>query len=209
GLAGKDRGHQLVVFLGIVVFVAGIATQLDLPPVFASMLTGIVLVNLGGSSVTGFEKFIFKAEFTVATMFALLAGILLDPRIGLHGLAIAVVIACVRIVVKPNFLRWLIRRVHDDTKGGELPGRSPLYLGTARQSPILLALAVGMVLLEPSGFNQRLLAVVALSGLLSEFLPIIAGYLQGQRKLPMAWPKLFGMSAPVDKPQAIAEGGRA
>ena len=209
GLAGKDRGHQLVVFLGIVVFVAGIATQLDLPPVFASMLTGIVLVNLGGASVTGFEKFIFKAEFTVATMFALLAGILLDPRIGLHGLAIAVVIACVRIVVKPNFLRWLIRRVHDDTKGGELPARSPLYLGTARQSPILLALAVGMVLLEPSGFNQRLLAVVALSGLLSEFLPIIAGYLQGQRKLPMAWPKLFGMSAPVDKPHAIAEGGRA
>jgi hypothetical protein len=185
GLAGKDRGHQLVVFLGIVVFVAGVATQLDLPPVFAAMLTGIVLVNLRGPQLENFEKFIFKAEFTVANMFALLAGILLDPRIGFFGLAIAATIATLRIFAKPFYARRIIRLVHNDANGGALPFRSSLYLGTARQSPILLALAVGMVLLEPSDFNKRLLAIVVLSGLLSELLPILAGYLRGPRRSPM------------------------
>jgi len=208
GLAGRDRGHQLVAFLGIVVFVAGVATQLDLPPVFAAMLTGIVLVNLRGPKFDHFEKFIFKAEFTVANMFALLAGILLDPRIGLIGLGIAATIATLRIVAKPFYARRIIRLVHNDANGGQLPFRSALYLGTARQSPILIALAVGMVLLEPSDFNQRLLAIVVLAGLLSELLPIIAGYLRGPRRLPMAWPKLFGMGAPVDTPPELIGGDR-
>ncbi len=172
GLAGKDRGHQLVVFLGIVVFVAGVATQLDLPPVFAAMLTGIILVNLKGNSIEGFEKFIVKAEFTVATMFALLAGILLDPRIGMPGLAIALVIALARILIKPVFTRWLARRTHRQEP--PFPMDSPLFLGTARQHPIFLALAVSVVLLEPSAFNARLLTVVILSGLLCELLPIFA-----------------------------------
>ena len=172
GLAGKDRGHQLVGVLGIVVFVAGIATQLDLPPVFAAMLTGIILVNLKGNSIEGFEKFIVKAEFTVATMFALLAGILLDPRIGLPGLALALVIALARILVKPAFTRWAARR--SDEQEPRLPADSPLYLGAARQHPIFLALAVSVVLLEPSAFNARLLTIVILSGLLCELLPIFA-----------------------------------
>lgn len=174
GVAGRDRGHQLVVFLGIVVFVAGVATQLDLPPVFAAMLTGIVMVNLRGPQLNHFEKFIFKAEFTVANMFALLAGILLDPRIGLAGVGIAVAIALLRVSIKPLCSRAAIRAAHDNEAGGKLPDRSSLYLGPARQSPILLALAVGMVVLEPSDFNQRLLAVVVLAGLLSELLPIFA-----------------------------------
>ena len=172
GLAGKDRGHQLVVFLGIVVFVAGIATQLDLPPVFAAMLTGVILVNLKGNTIEGFEKFIVKAEFTVATIFALLAGILLDPRIGLPGLALALVIALARILVKPAFTRWAARR--SDEQEPRLPADSPLYLGAARQHPIFLALAVSVVLLEPSAFNARLLTIVILSGLLCELLPIFA-----------------------------------
>lgn len=207
-LAGKDRGHQLVVFLGIVVFVAGVATQLDLPPVFASMLTGIVLANLATPGVFTFEKFIFKAEFTVATMFALLAGILLDPRIGLHGTGLAVTIAIARIALKPAYTRWLIRICAKGENGACLSGRSPLYLGTARQSPILIALAVGMVLLEPSDFNKRMLAIVALAGFLSELLPILAGLLRTERRLPMAWPKLFGFGAPVDTPERLLGGGR-
>lgn len=174
GIAGRDRGHQLVVFLGIVVFVAGVATQLDLPPVFAAMLTGIALVNFRGPQLDNFEKFIFKAEFTVANMFALLAGILLDPRIGFMGLGIAFAIAILRVTIKPLYARASIRRVHDGSSGGELPDRSPLYLGTVRQSPIVLALAVGMVVLEPSDFNQRMLTVVVLTGLLCELLPILA-----------------------------------
>ena len=174
GVAGRDRGHQLVVFLGIVVFVAGVATQLDLPPVFAAMLTGIVLVNLRGPQLDTFEAFIFKAEFTVANMFALLAGILLDPRIGYAGLGIAITIAVLRVTIKPLYARASIRFVHADTAGGKLPDHSPLYFGPARQSPIVLALAVGMVVLEPSDFNQRLLTVVVLTGLLSELLPLLA-----------------------------------
>ncbi len=179
GIAGKDRGHQLVVFLGIVVFVAGVATQLDLPPVFAAMLTGVAIVNIRGPKLESFEKFILKAEFTVANMFALLAGILLDPRIGIAGLGIALAIAMLRILIKPTLARVAILRLHT-AEGDQLPSRSPLYLGAARQSPIVLALAVGLVVLEPSSFNQRMLTIVVLTGLLSELLPLLAA--RGSRR---------------------------
>lgn len=186
-IAGKDRGHQLVVFLGIVVFIAGIATQLDLPPVFAAMLTGIILANLPGSQITNFENFIVKAEFTVATLFALLAGILLDPQIGLHGLGIAFVIALARILIKPVFTRWVARRVHEPAQ--PLPASSPLYLGSVRPNPIAIALAVSVVLLEPSTFNTRLLTIVILSGLLCELIPIILGRSSSRSARSEAFPE--------------------
>ncbi len=198
GVAGRDRGHQLVVFLGIVVFVAGVATQLDLPPVFAAMLTGIVLVNLRGPQLDTFEKFIFKAEFTVANMFALLAGILLDPRIGLAGVGIAVTIAVLRVTIKPLYTRATIRLIHNESAGEKLPDRSTLYLGPARQSPIVLALAVGMVVLEPSDFNQRLLTVVVLTGLLSELLPLLT--VRGPRRTARPSSEPVGAGHPKASP---------
>jgi len=160
------------------------------------------------TSLDTFEKFIFKAEFTVANIFALLAGILLDPRIGFIGMGIATVIAMLRIFAKPFYARRIIRLVHNDANGGELPFQSALYLGTARQSPILLALAVGMVLLEPSDFNKRLLAIVVLAGLLSELLPIVAGYLRGPGRLSASSNDRLGTGVPGGAPPEAIGGDR-
>ncbi len=186
-LAGRHRDQQLVVFLGLVVFVAGVAVQLEVTPLFAALLTGAVVANLQGSDLRNFERFILGAEHTVAALFALLAGVLLDPRIGIGGLLFAVAIAAVRIATKPALLRSVLGRAAPgpgDRVAGELPRRSPLLAGPIRQIPLHLAMAVSLVLAEPSVLHKRLLAVVALAGLLSELLPLLTS--TGRLLLPAA-----------------------
>lgn len=168
-LAGSSRADQLAVFLGLVVFVAGVATQLAAGAIVAAMLTGLFLANVRGLDLSRFERFIIEAEHVLASIFALLAGVLLDLRIGAWGIAAVVGVALIRLWVKPTILRSAIR----EEIGGTLPRSSPLYSGTVRQGPLAIALAVGLVVLDPTEFHRRMLAVVVLVGLLSELLPMV------------------------------------
>ncbi|MEM1166642.1 MAG: cation:proton antiporter [Planctomycetota bacterium] len=173
-VAGKQREHELVVFLGVVVFAAGVSAQLGLSPMLGAMLTGAVIANLGSTDLRAFERFVLKAEHTVAVFFSVLAGVLLEPRIGAGGLALVGAIVAARLIVKPLVSRAGYTLAEDDDDGpvSERPQRGlvGLRLACARQSPIAVALAVGLVLAEPSAFNQKLLAVVAFAGLACELL---------------------------------------
>ncbi|MCA9310905.1 MAG: cation:proton antiporter, partial [Phycisphaerales bacterium] len=83
--AGRAREQQLVVSLGIVVFVAGLATELGASPLLASMLTGVVIANLSGKEFQRFERFIIQAEHVVAVLLALIAGLLMKLDIQQWG----------------------------------------------------------------------------------------------------------------------------
>jgi hypothetical protein len=163
-LAGTDRSQTLVVFLGTVTLVAGIAAKLQFSPLFASMLVGAVISNLGGTHLRNFEWFILRAEHAVANIFFLLAGVLIEPAIGAWGWGIIALLVTARLLLKPLLLRWSFTGLQA-VKGSTLR-RAPI-----RQSPIAIALAVGLVLAETSPLNVRLLTVIVLVGLISELLP--------------------------------------
>lgn len=183
-MAGRKRPELLVVFLALVALAAGVAADLSVSPLFTAMLTGVVIANLTTPDMLQFERFILKAEHTVAMLFAMLAGVLLDPAIGVHGLALALLVGGGRLVVKPLVFR-LSARTGDDALARALPARSPLYTGPARQSPLAVAIGVAFVLAEPSDFSRKLLALIVLGGIVSALLPIVIGALtpSGMRRL--------------------------
>jgi len=173
-LAGRKRPELLVVFLALVALAAGVAADLGVSPLFAAMLTGVVIANIATGDTLAFERFILKAEHTVAVLFAMLAGVLIDPAIGAHGLAMALLVGGARLICKP-----VVFRVSARAGGGDdaraLPSRSPLYTGPARQSPLAVAIGVAFVLAEPSDFSRRLLAVIVVGGIVSALLPVTIG----------------------------------
>lgn len=171
-LAGSDRGQQLAVFLALVTFVAGIAAQTDLSPLFAAMLTGVVLTNLPSEHLDRFQRFILRAEHAVAVFFALLAGLLINPLLHPYAVLLAVAIAVFRWLGKPAAAKLGLRRERLG-EPPELPPKSTLYVAAARQSPIAMAMAVALVADEWSEFHRQMLAVVLLIGLLSEIFPLI------------------------------------
>ncbi|MEC9373532.1 MAG: cation:proton antiporter [Planctomycetota bacterium] len=200
-LAGRSRADLLVVLLGLVALLAGIAADLGSSPLFASMLAGVVLANIAGDDILGFGRFVLQAEHVVALMFALLAGVLIDPAIGAWGVLLALAIAGARFVIKPLLLRGFIEsgtqkgaaEITAPTESPAGPESQPAKLSSAaatllsiapvRQGPLAIALGVGLVLAEPSAFNRKLLTVVLLAGLLSEALPLIlSAFRQGREK---------------------------
>ena len=175
GLAGKRPEHQLAVFLGIVAFVAGIATELDIPALFAAMLTGAVMANLKGVDLRRFERFVLAGEHALAVIFAIVAGVLIDPVIGWAGLGAAGVLVALRLSVKPALMQGTLRPERpkgDEAIKGGLPARSRLYAGSARQNPIATVILISLVLARPTEMSQELLAIVALTGLMCELLTL-------------------------------------
>ncbi len=173
-LAGRDRGDLLAVFIGVVALVAGLAAQLELSALFVSMLVGVVIANLSRQTPAHFERFILLAEHAMAIVFGLLAGMLLDLRVWPWGVALAVTIAATRFVMKPGLFRWALRRVPEAALGWR--DDSPLLAAPIRQSHLAVAMAVGLVMTQPSPLARRLLAVVVLAGMLSEVSPFIRSY---------------------------------
>lgn len=174
-LAGQRPGHQFTAFLGIVAFAAGSAKQIDVSPLFTAMLTGAVVANIKGMRLRQFETFIIKAEHVLAILFGILAGILLEPRMAPAAFILALALVIARGGAKPVLFRRIAllenAGMPEDKK---LPAHSPLYLAAARQSPIMLVLAVSLVIIEPSILNKQLLALMAIVGVLSEFAPLLA-----------------------------------
>lgn len=168
--AGK-RGDQLAVFLGAVGLSAGTAAEIGLSPLFAALLTGVAIANLPGKGLRSFEAFILRGEHVVAAVFGLMAGVLIDIRIGHAGLALAMLLAAARLLLKPLTLALGIRCAPAD--GSDvLPDASPLYLAPIRVSPVAIALGVSLVVLEPTPTHARVLAVVLIAGVVSEIISI-------------------------------------
>ncbi len=166
--ADRSRPDMLAVFLGIVALTAGVAADLRLSPLFGSMLTGMIIANLAGQRLRDFERFILKAEHSVALIFFLLAGVLLEPLIGWWGIILVIALLVIRLNVKPLVMSKTLA-IHSD----ELPLRSALYTASTRQSPIAIAIGVGLVLSESSMFHRQLLSIIVLTGVCSEMLPLI------------------------------------
>jgi len=174
--ADRSRPDTLTVFIGVVAMSAGIAADLRFSTLFGSMLVGLVVANLAGPWMRDFERFIMGSEHAVALLFFLLAGVLLDPFIGWWGAGLVAGLVLVRFAVKPLAMQRSLR-VHAE----ELPARSPLYAAPVRQSPVAIAIGVGMVLSESSALHRRLLTVVVLVGIVSELLPYLVSLMQRRR----------------------------
>jgi Kef-type K+ transport system membrane component KefB len=181
-LAGRSRDQQLVVFIGIVAFIAGMATQFRIAPLFGAMVVGMVIANLSGGDLRRFEQFILKAEHVVAAVFAMLVGVLLSPHIGLPGVALALAIAAARMLIKPALLRFMLARSGE----GQRTNDSALLIGPVRQSPLALAMGVTAYLLEPSALSARLLTVIVLAGVISDCIPLAGGLLRKRTTLVVA-----------------------
>lgn len=164
-LSKGRRGDQLAVFLGAVGLAAGTAAEIGISPLMAALLTGVAIANLPGMGLRSFEAFILRIEHVVAAVFGLLAGVFIDISIGLVGLGFALALTAARLGLKPLTLRFasrFIRRVE------ALPLSSPLALSPMRLSPVAIALAVSLVLLEPTREHRRILTVVLVTGTLCE-----------------------------------------
>lgn len=187
--ASGDRGPTLAVVLGLVAMVGGLALTFGLSSLFVAGVTGAVMANLAGHEMREFGRVILRAEHVVAAVFAILAGALLDPNIGWRGIGLAAVIAGARLVVKPIVFRR---------------GRAPGALGWAvvRQSPLAVALAVGVVVLVGEGWTQRLLTVVVLAGVLAQLTPLLVVW--AIREAPMGTP----IGPVTEEPGDEQEGSR-
>lgn len=175
-LAGNHRAEMLVVFLGVVGLAAGISADLGVSPLLPAMITGATLANLRTSGPSDsiantavFGRFILQAEHVVATIFALLAGVLLDPRVFLPGAAVVATIVLVRILTKPAVFAMINPSSATDRDSSWLARTA-----TIRQSPVAVALAVSLVVLASVEDAQRLLTIVVLVGIACDLLATIA-----------------------------------
>lgn len=144
-LAGRSRGNQLVAFLGTLTLVAGVATKVGASAMLCCALVGAAIGNAKGFGAREFERYLFRAEITVATLLGLLVGIACSLEV--RGPDAAVVAAMVgwRIVAKP----WIARLGF-----GAPAGRDVVRFGVMRAHPIGLAAALALTLMigrEESG----------------------------------------------------------
>ena len=173
-LAGGSRGNQFAVFLGIVAFLAGSAKQLDASPLITALCAGAVIANTRSSDFREFESFIFRAEHTFGILFGLLAGLLLEPVFAPALLGGVAALVAARAVVKPLvFRRVTLASPGWDAEAPAFPTQSILYTAAGRQSPLMLALGVSLVLVEPSVLHKELLAIMASVGVLAEVTPAL------------------------------------
>jgi len=205
--AGKSRSELLVVFLGVVALVAGVTADLAASPLFTAMLAGVVVANLAGSELRLFERFILQAEHVVAVLFALLAGVLIDPAIGVWGALLALAIAGLRMLIKPPIFRVCTRNAVLPKALASQLGRetrqSRLEVAPVRQAPLAIAMAVGLYLASPSEFSRRLLTIVIVAGFVSELLPLFLSVRAQSEPMSTA-----DQRAPaVDEGKGESEGG--
>ncbi|MEQ9617400.1 MAG: hypothetical protein RLN60_05130 [Phycisphaerales bacterium] len=175
-VAGRHRPEQLIVFLGLVAFVAGIASQLGISPLFASMLTGVVIANLAGNDLRLFERFILQAEPIVGAVFALIAGLLLELRIGAVEIGFAMGIVALRALAKPMLWSAFGREPGTGSKGW-------VSIAPIRQGRLAIALGVSLFLVVPSDLTERLLTVIVLAGLICDLLTLAILRLGGGQRV--------------------------
>ena len=176
-IAGKEADKQLVIFLGMVALSAGFAGQLGVPALAVAALTGVALANFSDAGIREFERFILRADLVVATLTALLAGVLLSADLGIQEVALACGIAGLRLVFKPLVLR----------KGQPREAvAGALSIGPVRQSPAAIAIALSALLIEPSEMMRRVLGIIVMVGVISAILPVLLSWSDQRSKAAAA-----------------------
>jgi len=168
--AGRSRANQLTVFLGLVTFVGGLSTELSSSPLFGATLAGFVLGNIATNDVLRFERFVVEAEHMIGVIVFLLAGLTADFHLTLIGMTLAAALVFVRIGLKLTLMRWAAvrqrRMAHSLTPVLSHPT-------VIRQSPIAVALALSLALVEPSVFHRRLLGIVLIVGVAADLASLL------------------------------------
>lgn len=166
-LLGRVQRHQpetLVVLLGMIALLSGVADRLDLSPLFVGAACGAAIANSHGASMRDLESTIARAEPALATVVFVMTGVLLH---GSHlGIALVVAAAIVahRLALKPFLVRLAL-----GPAAPEIDRQIPLRGVTLREAP--LALAVGCsIVLEHGGGASTALAALAIAAAAGVFL---------------------------------------
>jgi len=158
-LAARSRGDQLVVFLGVITLVAGIAAKMGVSSLFCAAAVGLIIGNSRGFGVREFERFLLRAEIATATFLGLLVGISANPDIGARELTIAGAIVAWRVIAKPLVVRACV---------GPTGGDPALTIGPIRPHPVALALALGVMIRTNDAVLSRTCMIVLISTIASD-----------------------------------------
>ncbi|MDX1564383.1 MAG: hypothetical protein R3236_03205, partial [Phycisphaeraceae bacterium] len=189
-LIGRGRAEFILVLVALVSLIVGAAMSLGSSPLFVALLSGAVVVNLPHPALDKFKRVILEAEQPVAMALMLMAGLMVDPRIGFDGLMIVGALVFMRAAVKLG----VIRRSARQSVG--LDPKQPILVGFMRQSPLAMALAVAYAVtvadlpeaigrstqsVAPPLSGGKVLAIMVLIGLISEAWPFVQRYGQTAR----------------------------
>ncbi|MGA1631278.1 MAG: hypothetical protein ACO4CI_00295 [Phycisphaerales bacterium] len=162
GSIERNSPQMLVVLLGLVCLVGGIADAAGIPPLLSGLLAGVVIANLPEGPSRELESVLRRGETAGAILLYAVAGVLATFEPGWGAVLLALGLAASRTLLKTAWMSAALRG-----GGEELPRGTPLRLATVRQAPIAVAIAVSLVLVEDSQLSRTILSVVVLTGLLS------------------------------------------
>jgi Kef-type K+ transport system membrane component KefB len=162
GSIERNSPQMLVVLLGLVCLVGGIADAAGIPPLLSGLLAGVVIANLPEGPSRELESVLRRGETAGAILLYAVAGVLATFEPGWGAVLLALGLAASRTLLKTAWMSAALRG-----GGEELPRGTPLRLATVRQAPIAVAISVSLVLVEDSQLSRTILSVVVLTGLLS------------------------------------------
>lgn len=158
----RDSPQMLVVVVGFVCIVAGVADAAGISPLLSGLLAGVVLANLSTGPLRNLESVLHRGETAGGMLLYGFAGVLVSVDSGWAPLALGFAIAATRILLKPFTLGQSMRLARE-----ELPTNTPLRLASVRQAPLAVAVAIALVLVEDSTLARTLLTAVVIAGLAS------------------------------------------
>lgn len=162
GSVERNSPQMLVVLLGVVCLVGGLADAAGIPPLLSGLFAGAVIANLPEGPTRDLESVLRRGETAGAILLYAVAGVLATVEPGWGAVIVAVGLAGSRIVLKTWWMSAALRG-----GGEELPRETPLRLAAIRQAPTAVAVAVSLVLIEDSVLSRTILSIVVLTGLLS------------------------------------------
>lgn len=161
-LVERDSPQMLVIVVGFVGIIAGIADAAGISPLLSGLLAGVVVANLPAAPLRNLEAVLHRGETAGGMLLYGFAGVLVATDSGWATVAIGVSIAATRVLLKPITMRNSMRR-----SGEELPSSTPLRLASVRQAPLAVAVAISLVLIEDSILARTLLTAVVVAGFAS------------------------------------------
>lgn len=136
-VAGTGRSEFLVVLLGLTAMLSGAAATMGYSPIFVALWAGALICNIPGKALDPLKRVLIEAEQPIAMALMLVAGVLLDPRIGAVGWSLVAAIVITRALTKAAIGWWGIAKALETKPSGHVVSQ------LARQSPLAIALATG------------------------------------------------------------------
>lgn len=160
-----SMSRTLVVVLSIAALAAGFAAELAFSPLLTALFAGIAVSSIPGTLRLSIWRLLSRSERPVATLLFLLAGALLAMPASPWTLAVAVLVAGVRLLGKPLLMSLVLRG--DLGKAGE--NRRPLLAGTMRQSALATVIVASAVVAENAPVMRDLLLIAVVAGMAGTF----------------------------------------